>query len=210
MSRYGIIFNVDRCIGCEACFVACKEENKVAPGIQWNKIRRIENVGKRVINYYRVSCQHCEDPACMKVCPAKAISKGPHGEVLVDHKKCIGCRMCLAACPYGAPLFNEDGRTGYFGDKEPLLKPEPKAHQVRVPGKAEHCTLCTHRLAEGRLPACVENCSTKALTLVDYDSKDPEVQALIKRSICLSEEAGTQPKVRYICSNMAFKSVKLK
>ena len=74
MSRYGIIFNVDRCIGCEACFVACKEENKVAPGIQWNKIRRIENVGKRVINYYRVSCQHCEDPACMKVCPAKAIS----------------------------------------------------------------------------------------------------------------------------------------
>ena len=128
MSRYGIIFNVDRCIGCEACFVACKEENKVAPGIQWNKIRRIENVGKRVINYYRVSCQHCEDPACMKVCPAKAISKGPHGEVLVDHKKCIGCRMCLAACPYGAPLFNEDGRTGYFGDKEPLLKPEPKAH----------------------------------------------------------------------------------
>ena len=174
--------------------MACKEENKVAPGIQWNKIRRIENVGKRVINYYRVSCQHCEDPACMKVCPAKAISKGPHGEVLVDHKKCIGCRMCLAACPYGAPLFNEDGRTGYFGDKEPLLKPEPKAHQVRVPGKAEHCTLCTHRLAEGRLPACVENCSTKALTLVDYDSKDPEVQALIKRSICLSEEAGTQPK----------------
>ena len=177
MSRYGIIFNVDRCIGCEACFVACKEENKVAPGIQWNKIRRIENVGKRVINYYRVSCQHCEDPACMKVCPAKAISKGPHGEVLVDHKKCIGCRMCLAACPYGAPLFNEDGRTGYFGDK---------------------------------VPACVENCSTKALTLVDYESKDPEVQALIKRSICLSEEAGTQPKVRYICSNMDFKSVKLK
>lgn len=81
---------------------------------------------------------------------------------------------------------------------------------MRVPGKAEHCTLCTHRLAEGRLPACVENCSTKALTLVDYDSKDPEVQALIKRSICLSEEAGTQPKVRYICSNMDFKSVKLK
>ncbi len=127
MSRYGIIFNVDRCIGCEACFVACKEENKVAPGIQWNKIRRIENVGKRVINYYRVSCQHCEDPACMKVCPAKAISKGPHGEVLVDHKKCIGCRMCLAACPYGAPLFNEDGRTGYFGDKE-------DARRLRVEG----------------------------------------------------------------------------
>ena len=70
MSRYGIIFNVDHASKTRPALrpAACKEENKVAPGIQWNKIRRIENVGKRVINYYRVSCQHCEDPACMKVC----------------------------------------------------------------------------------------------------------------------------------------------
>ena len=210
MSRYGIIVNVDRCAGCFACAVACKEENQVAPGIFWEKIKRDENVRDNVINWFRMSCMHCDDPACMKVCPMKAIHKGPHGEVLVDQQKCIGCKMCANACPYDVPVFNTEGRTSYFGDKQPLVVRPAKPHTERTPGKAEHCTLCTHRLAEGRLPACVENCSTKALTLVDYESKDPEVQALIKRSICLSEEAGTQPKVRYICSNMDFKSVKLK
>ena len=210
MSRYGIIVNVDRCAGCFACAVACKEENQVAPGIFWEKIKRDENVRDNVINWFRMSCMHCDDPACMKVCPMKAIHKGPHGEVLVDQQKCIGCKMCANACPYDVPVFNTEGRTSYFGDKQPLVVRPDKPHTERTPGKAEHCTLCTHRLAEGRLPACVENCSTKALTLVDYDSKDPEVQALIKRSICLSEEAGTQPKVRYICSNIDFKSVKLK
>ena len=88
MSQLGIIVNVDKCIGCQACFVACKEENKVAPGIQWNQIHRAENLQDRIINYFRVSCQHCDNPACLPVCPAKAIYKGPHGEVLVDQSKC--------------------------------------------------------------------------------------------------------------------------
>lgn len=94
MSQFGIIVNVDKCIGCQACFVACKEENKVAPGIQWNQIHRAENLQDRIINYFRVSCQHCDNPACLPVCPAKAIYKGPHGEVLVDQSKCIGCGAC--------------------------------------------------------------------------------------------------------------------
>ena len=99
MSQFGIIVNVDKCIGCQACFVACKEENKVAPGIQWNQIHRAENLQDRIINYFRVSCQHCDNPACLPVCPAKAIYKGPHGEVLVDQSKCIGCGACASACP---------------------------------------------------------------------------------------------------------------
>lgn len=98
MSRYGILVNVDNCIGCQACFIACKQENKVAPDIQWNQIHRDENEKANVINYYRMSCQHCDNPACMKVCPMKAIYKGPNGEVLVDQSKCVGCKACLAAC----------------------------------------------------------------------------------------------------------------
>ena len=101
MSQFGIIVNVDKCIGCQACFVACKEENKVAPGIQWNQIHRAENLQDRIINYFRVSCQHCDNPACLPVCPAKAIYKGPHGEVLVDQSKCIGCGACTAVCTAG-------------------------------------------------------------------------------------------------------------
>ena len=115
MSRYGIIVNVDRCAGCFACAVACKEENQVVPGIFWEKIKRDENVRDNVINWFRMSCMHCDDPACMKVCPMKAIHKGPHGEVLVDQQKCIGCKMCANACPYDVPVFNTEGRTSYFG-----------------------------------------------------------------------------------------------
>lgn len=110
MSRYGIIVNVDRCAGCFACAVACKEENQVAPGIFWEKIKRDENVRDNVINWFRMSCMHCDDPACMKVCPMKAIHKGPHDEVLVDQQKCIGCKMCANACPYDVPVFNPASR----------------------------------------------------------------------------------------------------
>lgn len=149
MSRYGIIVNVDRCAGCFACAVACKEENQVAPGIFWEKIKRDENVRDNVINWFRMSCMHCDDPACMKVCPMKAIHKGPHGEVLVDQQKCIGCKMCANACPYDVPVFNTEGRTSYFGDKQPLVVRPAKPHTERTPGKAEHCTLCVHRTERG-------------------------------------------------------------
>ena len=75
MSRFGIIVEVDRCVGCQACAVACKEENQVPPGVFFLKILRSENIEDNVVNYYRASCQHCDNPACMKICPAKAISK---------------------------------------------------------------------------------------------------------------------------------------
>ena len=88
MSRMGIIVNVDECIGCHACFIACKQENQVSPNIQWNRIRKVENREQNIINYFRASCQHCEDPACLKVCPMKAVYKGPHGEILIDQDKC--------------------------------------------------------------------------------------------------------------------------
>ena len=107
MSRMGIIVSVDECIGCHACFIACKQENQVSPNIQWNRIRKVENREKNIINYFRASCQHCEDPACLKVCPMKAVYKGPHGEILIDQDKCIACKACLAACPYGMPMFND-------------------------------------------------------------------------------------------------------
>ena len=71
MSKYGIIVNADDCVGCHACFVACKEENQVAPGVKWNHLERLEHPAEEVIEYFRVSCMHCENPACMKVCPVK-------------------------------------------------------------------------------------------------------------------------------------------
>lgn len=169
MSQFGIIVDVDKCIGCNACFVACKEENKVAPGVQWNQIHRIENPKEMVINYFRVSCQHCDNPACLPACPVKAIYKGANGEVLVDQSKCIGCGMCANVCPYNAPKFNRSGKTSYW-DKPALVEIALEPHQKRIAGKAERCTLCTHRTSKGLQPKCVEACSVNCLTFVDYDN----------------------------------------
>ena len=171
-------------------------------GIFWEKIKRDENVRDNVINWFRMSCMHCDDPACMKVCPMKAIHKGPHGEVLVDQQKCIGCKMCANACPYDVPVFNTEGRTSYFGDKQPLVVRPAKPHTERTPGKAEHCTLCVHRTERGLLPACVEACGIHAMTLVDYDNPTPETAKLIEAARPMNEAAGTHPKIRYIARHM--------
>ena len=202
--KYGIIVNTNECVGCHACFTACKEENQVLPGVKWNRIDRIEHEKARVIEYFRLSCMHCEDPACMKICPAKAIHKGPAGEVLVDHAKCIGCRMCEKACPYGAPQFADPKKTSYFGEKTPLEVIPVRPENARTPGKAEHCTLCTHRTSQGLLPACVAACSTGALTFVDYDNPSPEAKALLAQGHPMNEAAGTHPKVVYVSSHTDF------
>lgn len=100
----------------------------------------------------------------------KAVYKGPHGEILIDQDKCIACKACLAACPYGMPMFNDRKLTSYYGAKQPLFSPSNPPTKNAQPGKAEHCTLCSHRLAKGKEPACVEICPAKALTLVDFDA----------------------------------------
>ena len=210
MAKYGMIVNADLCVGCHACFVACKEENQVAPGVKWNHLERREHPAQGVIDYFRVSCMHCEDPACLKVCPVKAVHKGANGEVLVDQTKCIGCKACLAACPYQAPKFADPQKSSYFGEKQPLQNVVRGDWQKRVAGKAEHCTLCTQRISVGKLPACVEACSTKALQLVDYDKPTEAQKALIAKAQMINEKAGTKPKVRFISSTTDFKSMSVK
>ena len=200
MSKFGIIVNVDKCVGCHACAIACKEENRVAPGIFYERIHREENIEKNVISYFRMSCMHCENPACMKVCPAKAIHRGPGGEVLVDQTKCIGCKMCLAACPYGAPQFNDKGETSYWPGKTPLAERPLEPWQKHVAGKAEHCTLCTHRTSKGMKPACVEACGIGALVFVDWEKPEGEAKELAAKAKALNAKAGTEPKIRYVSS----------
>lgn len=207
--RYGIIAVADRCMGCHSCFTACKEENQVAPNVQWNHVERVEHVKAGVIDYFRVSCMHCDDPACMKVCPMKAITKGPHGEVLVDDKKCIGCRMCENACPYHAPKFSDPKVQSYFGEKASLSTLGARAGNVRTAGRAEHCTLCVNRTSKGLKPACVEACPSQALVLVDYDNPTPEMKSLIDRAQMINEAAGTKPKVRFVSKHTDFKTLKV-
>jgi molybdopterin-containing oxidoreductase family iron-sulfur binding subunit len=210
MSSYGLIVNVDNCIGCMACMVACKQENLVAPDIVWNRVHRVENPVKRVIGYYRVGCMHCEDSPCLNVCPVKAIAKGPGGEVLVDSAKCIGCKMCLDACPYGAPKFNDAGKISYWGSYVAPNEKSKAPHQARPVGRAERCTLCTHRTIHGLVPKCVEVCPTKTLVFVDYDKPSDEVKPLLAKAQAMTAAKGTKPRVRYISSHFDFASMQVK
>jgi anaerobic dimethyl sulfoxide reductase subunit B len=139
--QYGFYFDSDRCVQCHACEVACKSWNELELGIRWRRVLdfwggQFPKVTNKTIS---LSCMHCAKPACVEICPAKAISKrSEDGIVIVDQSKCTGCRSCAAACPFHVPQY---GRTG----------------------KMQKCNLCVERLEQGKQPSCVATCPGEAL-----------------------------------------------
>ncbi|MDR1713845.1 MAG: 4Fe-4S dicluster domain-containing protein [Coriobacteriales bacterium] len=152
--QYAIITDLNRCVGCLACSVACKTVNEVPIGNFWNKTLRIGPFPTEggsgqypdVDMYFlTVGCQHCADPECIKVCPTQASHKREDGTVQIDKSKCIGCQFCVMACPYGVRYLNEDERV------------------------VEKCTLCEQKIAQGELPQCVSQCGGRARFFGDID-----------------------------------------
>lgn len=153
MTHYAIATDLNRCVGCLACSVACKAANGVPVGNYWNKTLRIgpnpayEGATWPDVEMYflTVQCQHCKNPECVKVCPTQASHVADDGTVQIDKSKCIGCQFCVMACPYGVRYLNEDE------------------------GVVEKCTLCEQRISSGKLPACVAQCSARARFFGDLD-----------------------------------------
>jgi anaerobic dimethyl sulfoxide reductase subunit B (iron-sulfur subunit) len=141
LKQYGIYVDVGRCVQCHACETACKVQNDIEPGVKWRMVVDVWKgqypaVRNRSMPY---ACHHCAEPACESACPTGAISKrASDGIVTVDKHRCIGCRSCQLACPFGIPQFGSDGRM-------------------------QKCNLCMNRLALGREPACVATCPAEAL-----------------------------------------------
>lgn len=147
MPKVGWIIDLTRCIGCHACYVACKAENRTPLRTDWRKVILRERGTFPAVQreFISVACNHCDEPACLKACPAGAITKRADGVVLIDQARCIGCRYCTFTCPYGAPRVDT------------------------LTNKVSKCTLCVHRLDAGLRPACAETCLTGAITFVpDY------------------------------------------
>ena len=144
-----------------------------------------------------MACQHCENPACVKVCPVGATYKDPEtGVVRQDYDKCIGCRMCMSACPYtGVRSFNWEEPQYAIG--QPMGSLDIPQHQKQV---VEKCTMCWHRLAQGEKPACIDPCPARIRFWGDFDDPSSEVSQLIREREYqhLLPEQGTKPSVYYL------------
>jgi len=139
-----------------------------------------------------VLCNQCDNPACVRVCPTKATFKREDGIVMMDMHRCIGCRFCMAACPFGARSFN-------WRDPRPFIKEENKEYPTRMKGVVEKCTFCYERLAIGKKPACVEE-SKGAIFFGDLEDPNSEVSKILRSQYTIrrKSELGTRPSIYYI------------
>jgi molybdopterin-containing oxidoreductase family iron-sulfur binding subunit len=214
---YGL--DISRCIGCRRCVYACVEENNQSrdPQIHWIRVLEFEREAAiRSINleegnpyyehdqvpapgklYLPVACQQCEDSPCTNVCPTGATWREPDGIVAIDYDWCIGCRYCMAACPYGARHFNWADPTLPDDEMNPDL--HLLGNRPRPRGVVEKCTFCIQRVRKGRYPACVEICPVGARKFGNLLDPDSEIRYLLehKRTFVLKADLETQPKFFY-------------
>jgi molybdopterin-containing oxidoreductase family iron-sulfur binding subunit len=202
----GFVFDTTRCVGCNACSVACKQANNL-PATVWYS--RVLTDGGDVADtpagtfphlsqrYFTLACQHCANPACTRVCPVGATAKDAEtGIVHQDTERCIGCRMCVAACPYtGVRSFNWQEPAFELGFA--LGEADAPTHYKQT---VEKCTFCSGRLGRGEQPACTVLCPARARHYGDLDDPESEVSHLIrtKSTTRLLEEMGTDPSVYFI------------
>lgn len=142
---------------------------------------------------FPVLCNHCTNAPCTRVCPTQATFKRPDGIVMMDYHRCVGCRYCMAACPYGARSFN-------FQDPRPSLKTTNPEYPTREQGVVEKCTFCTERLADGRAPICAAACKHGALIFGDLNDAASPLRKRLGTAFSLRRKAelGTEPKVFYL------------
>jgi molybdopterin-containing oxidoreductase family iron-sulfur binding subunit len=216
---YGYGLDISRCIGCRRCVYACVDENNQSrdPQIHWIRVLEFEReAAVREIDleegnpyydhelvpaegkfYLPIACQHCEDSPCTNVCPTGATWREPDGIVVIDYDWCIGCRYCMAACPYGARHFNWGEPTVRADEINPDM--HLLGNRPRRKGVVEKCSFCIQRVRKGRYPACLEACPVGARKFGNMLDPDSEIRYLMKhkRTFVLKSELRTQPKFFY-------------
>jgi molybdopterin-containing oxidoreductase family iron-sulfur binding subunit len=203
MAKWGMVFDLRRCIGCNACTVACKQENSLPNGVFFTKTlsEEIGEFPKTTRMYIPTLCNHCEDAPCERVCPTGATYTRADGIVLVDKDKCIGCGSCIVACPYDqrTRLEPEMLTEGLFGNGQ-LTPFEQQGYERWTAGTAVKCTFCNERVDAGLDPACVATCPTEARIFGDLEDPESKVRRLIheRHGRQPMPEKNTNPRVFYI------------
>ena len=211
MTRYGMLVDLERCVGCQTCTEACKLANGTPPGVQWRRVLDIESGEFPDVRrtFVPVSCMHCGDPPCMSVCPTQATYQRDDGLVAIDYDLCIGCAYCSVACPYQQRFRTQRAEFAYGSEPSPA---EGATFDSRRIGVSTKCTFCIDRidLAKERgltpgvdpevTPACVNSCIAGALHFGDRDDPASNVSKLLGETehFRMHEELGTDPGVYYL------------
>lgn len=210
--RWSMVIDLRKCVGCQACAIACVTENKLPPGVVYRPVMTetrgvYPNVSRR---FTPRPCMQCDNPPCVPVCPVTATWKREDGIITIDYDACIGCRYCIMACPYNARTFDFGHFYSDFEGGEPqpyenVASQEYKISRVRTRdsspvGNARKCHFCIHRIERGELPACVLSCMGRATFFGDANDHKSLISSLIGQPnvMRLREELGTEPKVYYL------------
>ena len=209
--RYGMVVDLNRCVGCQTCTIACKHHNDTPPGVQWRRVLDVEqgeypNVERL---FLVTGCQHCAEPPCVPVCPTGATRQRADGLVTMDYDTCIGCGYCAVACPYQARTIAHD-HEWYFG--APSRQEEQAFDEDRL-GVASKCTFCVDKIDEAAVspgvvpgldleatPACAASCIAQALHFGDFADPESNVSRLAHENahFQMHAELGTDPQIRYL------------
>ena len=226
MPKYAMVIDLEQCYGCRACMVACKIENNTPYSHLWMYVFRLEDgdYPNTEVTFLARPCMHCDNAPCVKVCPVGARYKEETGITAMDWDRCIGCRYCEVACPYGVNYFNwQDPKKNQYLDWDdpdiqavtggadpayanPDLEGRYGQENRHIAGANHHkgaeekCTFCIQRVEKGLDPACVANCPAFALKFGDLDDPESEPSKLLgeKPSFRLEEELDTNPRVYYV------------
>jgi len=195
-----MLIDLSRCVGCNACSVACKASNATPEGVHFTHVDKVES-GKypnTVTLFFPRACMHCENAPCVTVCPTHASYKRSDGIVMVDESKCIGCRYCIAACPYGARTYVKEIKS-YYGNSSSNSFEQTGYSEYTI-GTVSKCELCSKRVDQGYQPACVQTCPAVARKFGDLDDPNSDISKLISSSdaVQLLPELGTNPSFYYI------------
>ncbi len=176
--RYAFMVDMDKCIGCRGCAMACKNYNRLEPEIAW---RYVYPLDEKIYPHHNraflsLACNHCEHPVCLTACPVKAYEKRPDGIVVHFQNRCIGCGNCIRSCPYGAPKYNASEK------------------------RAEKCSMCYERIDAGLEPACVQGCVVSAISIINLaDFNEPNA---IQYPAGYPRAVGLNPGTRFILPKM--------